>query len=166
MPRDSAARGRWCHLPRALFDFDLPSRWHFAMPPDRGQCARLCDSALVACSYPQGTSIQIPAARMGYQVTARHRLLIEDVAVGLKADIERLVREILPRGRRDGAEYRVGSISGESGKSLAIHLGQDKPGIWRDFAAGIGGNVLDLVAAVVCDGDKRRAIAWASNWLA
>jgi hypothetical protein len=96
----------------------------------------------------------------------RRPLPVRDVLTALENNIDRLVREIFPRGRREGAEYRVGSIAGEPGSSLAVHLGPDKPGIWCDFAIGLGGNVLDLIADVLFGGDKRRALAWALAWLA
>jgi twinkle protein len=75
-----------------------------------------------------------------------------DLADRLGAQIESLVRELLPEGKRAGNEWCVGSINGESGSSLKIHLIGDKSGVWKDFAGDDGGDALDLIAAVKsCD---------------
>lgn len=79
----------------------------------------------------------------------------------LAADILLVVAELLPAGNREGAEWRVGSLAGEPGKSLAVHLGGPRSGIWSDFASGDRGDALDLVAAVLYRGDRRSAIGWA-----
>ncbi len=76
-----------------------------------------------------------------------------------------LVAELLPAGRRDGAEWRCGSVAGEPGRSLAVHLFGPKGGVWSDFAAGEGGDALDLVAAVLYRGNKRDALVWSRRWL-
>ena len=76
-----------------------------------------------------------------------------------------LAMELLPQGRREGHEWRCGSLSGEEGKSLAVHLTSTRAGVWSDFASGEAGDALDLVAAVKCGGDMKTAIAWARAWL-
>lgn len=90
---------------------------------------------------------------------------VGEIAAMLSARIESLARELLPHGRREGHEWVVGSVAGEAGKSLAVHLGNAKAGVWRDFAADIGGDALDLIGAVRFGGDKGRAVAWAKSWL-
>lgn len=55
---------------------------------------------------------------------------------------------LLPAGRKEGQEWRVGSTSGEKGKSLGVHLVGEKAGIWYDFSQSEGGDLLDLWAAV------------------
>lgn len=55
---------------------------------------------------------------------------------------------LLPNGKRDGHEWRAGSISGEPGKSLGVHLTGDKAGIWQEFNGADGGDLLDLWCAV------------------
>ncbi len=76
-----------------------------------------------------------------------------------------IAAELLPRGRRDGQEWRCGSIAGEPGDSLAVHLSGGKAGVWSDFATGELGDALDLVAHVLYAGDKGEALAWARRWL-
>src|SRR4051794_23359378 len=78
--------------------------------------------------------------------------------------VDRLVRDLLPGGRVEGAEWRCGSVAGQGGRSLGVRLYGSKAGVWADFAAGIGGDPLDLVAAVhgVRIGE---AINWSARWL-
>ena len=78
--------------------------------------------------------------------------------------IEALVADLLPNGHREGHEYRVGSVAGEAGCSLGIHLGGLKRGIWSDFAAGIGGDALDLVREVLGLATIE-LLAWSRRWL-
>jgi hypothetical protein len=89
--------------------------------------------------------------------------------VQLGERIEALVHHLLPRGvyyygRR---RWRVGSVAGEAGQSLCVCLDGPRRGRWRDYAGGeeSRGDALDLVAAVVCDGDKAAACRWARAWL-
>ena len=163
---DSTAHGRWRALLRALFDIDLPSRRYRVVPLDRTRLARLPDPNLAARRSLPGLCAQAAPARVGGGLIMQRPSLFRDVRTALENNIHQLVREIFPRGRREGAEYRVGSIAGEPGSSLAVHLGPDEPGIWCDFAIGLCGNVLDLIAAVLFSGNKRRALVWALAWLA
>ena len=75
-----------------------------------------------------------------------------------------LVQTLLPCGRREGHEWRVGSIAGETGSSLGVHLTGRKSGLWADFALGIGGDALDLVRAVL-GVSLAEAMAWSRHWL-
>lgn len=61
---------------------------------------------------------------------------------------DRVARELLPNGSKDGHEWRCGSIDGEAGKSLGVHLSGSKAGVWADFSAGTSGDLLDLWMAV------------------
>jgi twinkle protein len=51
---------------------------------------------------------------------------------------------LLPAGKRKGHEWLAGSVYGEAGDSLGVHLSGDKAGIWSDFAADGGGDLIDL----------------------
>lgn len=71
---------------------------------------------------------------------------------------------LLPGGRKEGQEWRAGSVAGESGKSLGVHLAGAKAGIWQDFATGEGGDLLDLWVA--CRGGTlATALDAARGWL-
>ena len=83
----------------------------------------------------------------------------------LAARIEPLARELFPAGRREGSELKLGSLAGEAGRSLSICLRGAKAGVWSDFAGGLSGDALDLVAQALYRGDKRQALAWARRWL-
>ena len=89
---------------------------------------------------------------------------VSEIVAQLAGRAEALCHELLPAGRREGAEWRVGSVQGELGKSLSIHLTGAKAGVWSDFADGSGGDLLDLIQA--CLGiDKGAAVQWTKNYL-
>lgn len=53
---------------------------------------------------------------------------------------------LFPAGRIEGAEFCIGSLKGEPGRSLKINL---RKGCWKDFSAGVGGSdPVSLAAAV------------------
>jgi hypothetical protein len=88
-----------------------------------------------------------------------------DLSAMLAGRMPELARELLPGGRRDGAEWRCGSLAGEAGRSLAVHLFGPRAGVWADFASGEAGDALELVAAARFANDKRAAMEWARGWL-
>lgn len=90
---------------------------------------------------------------------------IADISRQLAEDAERVCRHLLPNGRRDGQEWRVGSADGEQGKSLGVRLSGSKAGIWSDFATGVGGDLIDLWSAVRCNGNLPKAIDEAKAYL-
>lgn len=51
---------------------------------------------------------------------------------------------LLPGGRKEAAEWRAGSVGGEKGQSLGVHLMGNKAGVWSDFGTGEGGDLIDL----------------------
>jgi len=71
-----------------------------------------------------------------------------ELAQRLADDTESICRLLLPNGKRQGQEWCTGSVQGEAGESLKVHLTGTKAGVWRDFAANHGGDLLDLWAAV------------------
>jgi hypothetical protein len=98
-------------------------------------------------------------------MTARGPVDITAIAAMLGDRVEALCAELLPAGIREGAEWRIGSVAGEPGRSMAVHLRGAKAGVWYDWAAGIDGDALDLVAQVPFRGDKRQAVRWSRAWL-
>ena len=71
------------------------------------------------------------------------------------SSLESLVAEWLPAGRREGSEWKVGSLSGEPGRSLSINL---TSGVWKDFAGDAGGgDPVSLLAAIHSCGMKAAA---------
>jgi twinkle protein len=61
-----------------------------------------------------------------------------ELSTRLAQRVEAVCQELLPKGRRQGAEWEVGSSAGEEGKSLKVHLRGEKAGVWSDFATGQG----------------------------
>ncbi|MHA3322072.1 toprim domain-containing protein [Legionella pneumophila] len=71
-------------------------------------------------------------------------MMAKEISRLLSQRAEDIARYLLPNGKRVGNEWRAGSISGETGQSLGVHLTGEKSGIWCDFANGDGGDLLDL----------------------
>lgn len=74
--------------------------------------------------------------------------MAKEISRLLSQRAEDVVRHLLPNGKKVGNEWRVGSINGEPGQSLGVHLSSEKSGIWCDFANGgnDAGDLLDLWA--------------------
>lgn len=70
-----------------------------------------------------------------------------DVSAMLARDAEKVARYLLGDGKREGRELRYGDVQGSAGKSMAVHIGGEKAGIWCDFDSGESGDLLDLWAA-------------------
>ncbi len=69
---------------------------------------------------------------------------ITALKLGLLRDVRAVVEYLLPNGVKQGQEWRVGSLSGEKGHSLAVHLQGGKAGVWSDFQSGESGDIVDL----------------------
>jgi twinkle protein len=67
-----------------------------------------------------------------------------EVAKLLSAQVEGVVRELLPQGRRVGHEWKCGGTTGEPGQSLGVHLTGEKAGVWADFSTGERGDLIGL----------------------
>lgn len=66
----------------------------------------------------------------------------------MASDAAAIAAYLLPHGKRQSGEWKVGSIDGEEGKSLSIRLSGAKAGVWADFASGDKGDLIDLWAKV------------------
>src|SRR5262249_46342932 len=105
-------------------------------------------------------------ARDGDRMREYRGRVAGDLLAELNRNIVALARTLLPNGTQEGSEYLIGSLAGERGRSLRIHVDHDdKCGLWCDFATGIGGNALYLIALVLFAGDRARAVLWAWEWL-
>jgi len=93
----------------------------------------------------------------------RHRRLnFANINAAALARLPELVARLLPNGRAVGAEWHVGSLAGEPGRSLRIRLHGARAGVWCDFATGERGrDVIALAAAVwtVSQGEAARRLA-------
>lgn len=62
------------------------------------------------------------------------------------ASLESWLLTVFPNGKRDGREFRIGSLHGEPGTSLSVNL---QSGVWCDFSSGDkGSDPISLLAAV------------------
>lgn len=87
-----------------------------------------------------------------------------EIAQRLADRVIDVAHHLLPSGKREGAEWRVGSVNGEKGQSLGVHLKGEKAGVWCDFSTGETGDLLDLWRAVRgCD--MGTALAEAKSYL-
>lgn len=88
---------------------------------------------------------------------------IGTIVAMLRDGIEPLARELLPNGRAQGNEWvDAHRAAGGLGDSFKVNL---RTGVFGHFAAGKGGDALDLVAYLLFAGDKKRALAWSRRWL-
>lgn len=71
-----------------------------------------------------------------------------EISQRLAAEASSIAAYLLPGGKKAGPEWKAGSVSGEAGGSLSVRLTGVKAGVWKDFASGEGGDLLDLWAAV------------------
>jgi twinkle protein len=78
----------------------------------------------------------------------------QDINARLLGQIESFLGNLFPEGQKKANEFEVGSLSGEKGTSLKVHLYGDKGGYWKDFATGQRGKTLvGLYAEARCNGD-------------
>ena len=92
------------------------------------------------------------------------RIPVSDIATLLAERAEDLCRHLLPGGHREGSEWRCGSVQGEAGKSMGVHLNGTKTGRWKDYNGGESGDPIDLIQACLRL-DKGEAVQWAKSWL-
>lgn len=70
----------------------------------------------------------------------------KELSLKLAQRAEAVAKHLFPNGKKIGNEYCIGSVNGETGKSLKICLSGEKAGIWSDFATGESGDLLNLFA--------------------
>ena len=68
-----------------------------------------------------------------------------EVRQAITSQIESIIKDLFPEGRKKGADYRVGSVDGEKGESLSISCSGEGFGKWQDFSTGESGDIIDLV---------------------
>ena len=73
---------------------------------------------------------------------------INEISQMLAKDSANVASYLLPNGKKSSGEWKCGSVDGEAGKSLSVRLTGTKAGVWKDFSADEGGDLLDLWAKV------------------
>ncbi|MBA8757810.1 AAA family ATPase [Wolbachia pipientis] len=66
----------------------------------------------------------------------------------LLQNIRSCLFHLLPKGTFRGDKFYVGDVQGNKGKSTVIELTGERAGLWKDFATGEGGDIIDLWATV------------------
>lgn len=69
---------------------------------------------------------------------------IADLAEMLASRAAEVAEKLLPNGKRVNNEWVCGSVNGEEGTSLSVRIKGEKVGVWKDFAAGDGGDLVEL----------------------
>jgi twinkle protein len=87
-----------------------------------------------------------------------------DLARLLAAKVDTVVTHLLPNGKREGHEWRCGSVDGEAGRSLGVHLTGEKAGVWLDGASSQSGDLIGLWMATK-NVDLRQACVEAMEFL-
>ncbi len=72
---------------------------------------------------------------------------LAELSQRMAGDAATIAAYLLPNGKRKAGEWTAGSVSGDDGKSLSVRLSGAKAGVWKDFATGEGGDLIDLWAA-------------------
>lgn len=72
----------------------------------------------------------------------------KEISEMLAKDAANVAAYLLREGKKHGPEFKAGSVSGEAGNSLSVRLTGAKAGVWKDFATGASGDLLDLFVAV------------------
>jgi len=70
----------------------------------------------------------------------------QEISQRLAQEAETVAAMLLPNGKRKGPEFCAGSIGGEAGESLKVRINGNKAGLWKDFATGDAGDLIDLWA--------------------
>jgi len=73
---------------------------------------------------------------------------VVELKTQLLQNIRSCLFHLLPRGTFRGDKFYVGDVQGNKGKSTVIELIGERAGLWKDFATGEGGDIIDLWAAV------------------
>lgn len=69
---------------------------------------------------------------------------IPEIARMLASRAATVAKHLYSNGKKERNEWVVGSVDGEEGRSLKICISGAKAGLWADFAAGIGGDLVEL----------------------
>ena len=68
-----------------------------------------------------------------------------ELKLELNKNATSVCEHLFPNGKIKGSEFLVGSLDGESGRTLQVKISGNKAGVWADFNAGCkGNNLLEL----------------------
>lgn len=89
----------------------------------------------------------------------------DEIKIALAASAEEFTRSLFPNGCKESNEWRVGSLNGEAGQSLAICISGRKAGIFKDFATDESGDNLIELLAQARGLPFKNALHAAAEWL-
>jgi hypothetical protein len=90
---------------------------------------------------------------------------VAEIEQDLRDNVLSIARQCLPGGREEGNYYTCGDLTGGAGGSLVVNLKGARQGLWRDYAADVGGDMLDLIEQTQGLAGKGAAVALAKEWL-
>lgn len=91
---------------------------------------------------------------------------LAEVKALLQAQIEALCLKLAPEGKRSGAYWMCRSkVHDDKLGGMFVWLKGGAPGAWRDAAAGVKGDVIQLIMYREELADVRSALVWARDWL-
>ncbi len=71
----------------------------------------------------------------------------DELKARLLDNLEDTLFRLFPAGCVEKRTFKIGDIQGSGGESLVVELVGRKAGLWKDFATGDGGDIIDLFAA-------------------
>jgi hypothetical protein len=92
-------------------------------------------------------------------------MIVQEVKSALCGRAEDFVRFLFPAGRKEGHEWKVGSLEGEQGNSLGICIEGSKTGVFCDFARVESGNNFIELYAQAKQVPFRDALHACADWL-
>ena len=101
------------------------------------------------------------------QPKEKERVDVELIRQALLSRIEDVLFYLLPSGHIKNNCFHIGSIKGETGKSLIVQLAGEKQGHWFDFATNQGGDIFALWEEVrgYHKSDFNKLLIEISEWL-
>ena len=90
---------------------------------------------------------------------------VAEIEQDLRANALTIGRQCLPHAVEEGNYLKAGSVMGEAGNSLVLHVRGAKAGWWSDYAGTDGGDMLDLIMATQGCRSKAEGVAIAKQWL-
>ena len=104
------------------------------------------------------------AKSLSHKVNGGNRIDFDAINTRLLADYLGTLKQWFPNGKKIGADWCVGSLAGEPGESLRIHV---RKGVWKDFASGEGGSdPVSLYAAMrrISMGEAAKQLGGGFEW--
>lgn len=122
---------------------------------------------LAACNARFVAALDAAARRRCRMSAGGPILTVEAIEDMLKDRCDQVFREVFPNAVQRGPELCIGSLAGEPGQSLRMHIGSGtRRGWWRDFSDDRHkGDVLNLIRDAMFNGDKGKAVQWAKSFL-